>query len=377
MSIESGSGQNVVEELTITPLPPLPKLRLRPGLFHSSSKLDVKPPFKYEEKTKSSSSSKEIEKVRCKVENEEEEKTSRLLMKSECRSAGGRRKNGSSLVHSIPKFSEVKKGKLSEVQKVLQSRLLSKQRLKQQQQLLRKQQQFQQQQREEEEEQFEQEPASISNLSQKNSSLDASNLLQNMMYKHKSGYSNKTFSPLAKVRRGRKPDKREITHVLKVNAPPLSYPILPHLSEVTITPKVIYNPNPRHIHYNHNVEEALDLRTPGRCSPPPESYTSNTFTFKSKEDSNQQAALVKRKLSNLLPISSSLFSDFNSEATIQKFNFTPGDYLCLEEQEAPIQYILDPEKRRQELLLDNGVSLPSRFHSKIRPASFHSTHERK
>ncbi|CAB4064892.1 unnamed protein product [Lepeophtheirus salmonis] len=323
------------------------ELRLRPGLFHSSSKLDVKPPFKYEEKTKSSSSSKEIEKVRCKVENEEEEKTSRLLMKSECRSAGGRRKNGSSLVHSIPKFSEVKKGKLSEVQKVLQSRLLSKQRLKQQQQLLRQQQQFQQQQREEEEEQFEQEPPSISNLSQKNSSLDASNLLQNMMYKHKSGYSNKTFSPLAKVRRGRKPDKREITHVLKVNAPPLSYPILPHLSEVTITPKVIYNPNPRHIHYNHNVEEALDLRTPGRCSPPPESYT---IAF---------------------------FSDFNSEATIQKFNFTPGDYLCLEEQEAPIQYILDPEKRRQELLLDNGVSLPSRFHSKIRPASFHSTHERK
>ena len=64
----------------------------------------------------------------------EEGKTSKLLMKTDCKGGrGGRKRNGDgapSLVHSIPKFSEVvpKGGKISEVQKVLQSRLLSKRR---------------------------------------------------------------------------------------------------------------------------------------------------------------------------------------------------------------------------------------------------------
>jgi hypothetical protein len=65
-------------------------------------------------------------------------KTSRLLMKTDCKGGrGGRKRNGdgnTSLVHSIPKFSEVapKSGGISEVQKVLQSRLLSKRKERQQ-----------------------------------------------------------------------------------------------------------------------------------------------------------------------------------------------------------------------------------------------------
>ena len=64
----------------------------------------------------------------------EDDKTSKLVMKTDCKGGrGGRKRNGDgapSLVHSIPKFSEVipKGGKISEVQKVLQSRLLSKRR---------------------------------------------------------------------------------------------------------------------------------------------------------------------------------------------------------------------------------------------------------
>ena len=63
-------------------------------------------------------------------------KTSRLLMKTDCKGGrGGRKRNGdgnTSLVHSIPKFSEVvpKGGKISEVQKVLQTRLLSRRKEK-------------------------------------------------------------------------------------------------------------------------------------------------------------------------------------------------------------------------------------------------------
>ena len=70
------------------------------------------------------------------IEDHTEDKTSRLLMKTDCKGGrGGRKRNGdgnSSLVHSIPKFSEVvpKGGKMSAVQKVLQSRLLLKQREK-------------------------------------------------------------------------------------------------------------------------------------------------------------------------------------------------------------------------------------------------------
>ena len=71
-----------------------------------------------------------------KTEDQTGDKTSRLLMKTDCKGGrGGRKRNGdgnSSLVHSIPKFSEVvpKGGKMSAVQKVLQSRLLLKQREK-------------------------------------------------------------------------------------------------------------------------------------------------------------------------------------------------------------------------------------------------------
>ena len=97
-------------------LPPPPKLRPRPGLKpnHEEAGIEIPTPTK-------------------KVD---EGKTSRLLTKSECKgSRGGRKKNADSpgsLIHSIPKFSQVmpKDGKISEVQKVLQSRLLSKQKLR-------------------------------------------------------------------------------------------------------------------------------------------------------------------------------------------------------------------------------------------------------
>ena len=72
------------------------------------------------------------------IENSSDGKTSKLLMKTDCKGGrGGRKRNGdgnTSLVHSIPKFSEVvpKSGGISEVQKALQSRLLSKRKEKQQ-----------------------------------------------------------------------------------------------------------------------------------------------------------------------------------------------------------------------------------------------------
>ena len=39
--------------------------------------------------------------------NDSSEKTSRLLTKNDCRGGGGRKRNSGSLIHSIPKFSQV------------------------------------------------------------------------------------------------------------------------------------------------------------------------------------------------------------------------------------------------------------------------------
>jgi len=125
-------------------LPPMPKLRPRPGLGTLSSELPpplkkrrvVQPqpqhnaPIAQEEademvakKSPSQNQCSDIEII------EVDSKTSRLLTKNECGRGGGRKRNSGSMIHSIPKFSQVapKGGKISEVQKVLQSRLLSKQ----------------------------------------------------------------------------------------------------------------------------------------------------------------------------------------------------------------------------------------------------------
>eukprot|EP00096_Caligus_rogercresseyi_P013609 TRINITY_DN6238_c0_g1_i1.p1 TRINITY_DN6238_c0_g1~~TRINITY_DN6238_c0_g1_i1.p1 ORF type:complete len:279 (+),score=89.67 TRINITY_DN6238_c0_g1_i1:167-1003(+) len=259
MSIPGGSRGGGHQELSITPLPPLPKLRLKPGLSKPLSK--PRPPVVQDEEEA--------------ADIGREKKTSRLLMKSECRSAGGRRKNGSSsLVHSIPKFSEVKGGQLSEVQKVLQSRLLSRQRLKQQQQL--QQQQIQQ--------------------------------LQDKATLH-------SYPP--KARRGRKPDKRAITHVLK--GPP---PILPHLTEVTITPKVIALPQCSVHREDVGVEEeekALDLRTKN--------------TSLNNEHPSQHTKMT------------SALADINNERTIRKLKYSheesPGECSVRRRK----RYILDPDRK--------------------------------
>lgn len=121
-------------------LPPPPKLRPRPGFrqpLNSEGCQAVKDEEDEEPEPKVKqppASSQEVI---------EDGKTSRLLTKSECKGGrGGRRKNpdgsggsgGGSLIHSIPKFSQVmpKGGKISEVQKVLQSRLLMRQKAKDQ-----------------------------------------------------------------------------------------------------------------------------------------------------------------------------------------------------------------------------------------------------
>ena len=99
-------------------LPPLPKLRPRPGF---QFKEPVTPNYVHKEKDSSIQEGTDSNKLG------EESSTSRLLMKSECKGAGRKRSSGS-LIHSIPKFSQVKpNGRLTEVQKVLQSRIIMKQ----------------------------------------------------------------------------------------------------------------------------------------------------------------------------------------------------------------------------------------------------------
>ena len=84
-------------------LPPMPKLRPRPGLAISTE--NPPPPLKkrkivpQEESKKNQGAALEI--------IEEDAKTSRLLTKSECGRGGGRKRNSGSTIHSIPKFSQV------------------------------------------------------------------------------------------------------------------------------------------------------------------------------------------------------------------------------------------------------------------------------
>ena len=98
-------------------LPPMPKLRPRPGLTLSIPELNppgnndlIPPPKKRKlapkaiqnETNEDTPSPKPFEIV------DEDAKTSRLLTKSECGRGGGRKRNSGSSIHSIPKFTEVR-----------------------------------------------------------------------------------------------------------------------------------------------------------------------------------------------------------------------------------------------------------------------------
>lgn len=220
-------------------LPPMPKLRPKPGFRLNLST-----------QTSNSASKDEDEEE----EIEEEETTSKLLMKTDCK---GRKKNSGSLVHSIPKFSQVKpSGRLTEVQKVLQSRIISKQRQK----LIEEQRRLQEEQK---------------------NGLQASSLLQNIVTLHQQSSKNSQTSPVNSIcysnnnsninkRRGRKPAKEEICHVVCTTSSPNKTPrlsniapVIPQLSEVTITPTVVLNSNevtitPTSVSSSEVV--ALDLR---------------------------------------------------------------------------------------------------------------------
>ena len=103
-------------------LPPLPKLRPKPGLnmpntnsSNVSSPDEVTPPPKKRKvlntahceggggglSIEDSNCAKAIEII------DEDAKTSRLLTKSECGRGGGRKRSSGSTIHSIPKFTQV------------------------------------------------------------------------------------------------------------------------------------------------------------------------------------------------------------------------------------------------------------------------------
>jgi hypothetical protein len=98
-------------------LPPMPKLRPRPGLGAASS--EITPPPKKRKLSEEAYHSYQIINQRSAVlpvfaaaseaaeDIEEDCKTSRLLTKSECGRGGGRKRNSGSMIHSIPKFSQV------------------------------------------------------------------------------------------------------------------------------------------------------------------------------------------------------------------------------------------------------------------------------
>ncbi|TRY73919.1 hypothetical protein TCAL_09116 [Tigriopus californicus] len=263
-----------------TLLPPMPKLRRKPGF--------------------------ELEDREAKPEPEEVT-TSRLLMKNECRGSGRKKSNGS-LVHSIPKFTQVKPNeRLSEVQKVLQNRI----RLKQQRKRLEQEQQEIQSFSHHIDQQRQQNsrnpvllsdrhriPVSVPGLSgveiklvpssasvaSSQSNLPAASLLQNIMSFHEKreeritkplSRSNESGSKSAgHKRRGRKPAKDEICHFVSSRSSPKAFrPIvpLPQLSEVTITPTLVTRPSAND-RTTISREEALDLRKTGRAKSqtPPE-----------------------------------------------------------------------------------------------------------
>lgn len=253
-------------------LPPLPKLRPRPGLRPSQTgpadqtldseggdrcaalknrkkgncamiELDEKP------------NGESLTVLPVEAQEDSEEKTSRLLMKTEC-GRGGRRRNTGSLIHSIPKFTQVKPrgGQISEVQKVLQSRLLSRQMQKQQQNQQPPSPKIQT-------------PSPLIYSAVKEDNLKASNILQSIISLHEMKASSssspssttlqtpKPLSVIASIgkdaqqtnnnsngrRRGRKPDKSAICHVIAKEEDStlkaLLKPVMSRLSsEVTITP---------------------------------------------------------------------------------------------------------------------------------------------
>ena len=101
-------------------LPPLPKLRPKPGFnmpntnSNVSSPDEVTPPPKKRKvlntahcegggglSIEDSNCAKAIEII------DEDAKTSRLLTKSECGRGGGRKRSSGSTIHSIPKFTQV------------------------------------------------------------------------------------------------------------------------------------------------------------------------------------------------------------------------------------------------------------------------------
>ena len=163
-------------------LPPLPKLRPRPGLIRKDNNNE-------DEEMSSNEESGSLS-------------TSRLLTKDECN--GGKRGKGAHLtgsVHSIPKFSQVRPNtRLTAVQKVLQSRIMSK---------IAKKRQLEMQQEEAKRRKKEQE-------NENEVDLRARNLLQNMilMKDNSNDGGNKSSNGNGMKRRGRKPAKEEICRVM-------------------------------------------------------------------------------------------------------------------------------------------------------------------
>ena len=172
-----------MQRITMNGLPPLPKLRPRPGLQRHHHLLQATAASgttaaSAATAAAAAAAAATVTTVNSKVrqhqqlaatttaaraaEDNLDDGTSRLLMKTDVKGGGGgggsggggggrgrsRGGGGGSLVHSIPKFSQVRPNeRLAEVQKVLQSRIISKQLQKQQREMqLQLQQQQQQQQ---------------------------------------------------------------------------------------------------------------------------------------------------------------------------------------------------------------------------------------
>ena len=98
-------------------LPPLPKLRPKPGFNitntnskNVSSPDEVTPPPKKRKMLNTEGGGLSLEDSNCAKAIEiidEDAKTSRLLTKSECGRGGGRKRSSGSTIHSIPKFTQV------------------------------------------------------------------------------------------------------------------------------------------------------------------------------------------------------------------------------------------------------------------------------
>ena len=346
------------DSLPVSPLnllPPPPKLRPRPGLkkltptvvvdnaatFNQQQQHQQQIMYEQQHREQHQQQQQQLlyEDHETLVE-QTDESTSRLLMKSECKGSGGRKRSSGSLVHSIPKFSQVKpNGRLTEVQRVLQSRIILKQQQKQREQ----QEQLQQEMDRQHHHQIQLQKSSKNSQVQPQAPLlpmgKATNLLQNIISLHErrisppksfvsassssepfsvpsltttivpstssslvcgafsssSSSSSTSSSPSSSTshfkRRGRKLAKEAICHVVitpsstdsaRVNPEekndeesaveifPSSLnqpPILPRLSEVTITPTSVPSSQPPR--KRSPIDSALDLRLVEK-SPSPE-----------------------------------------------------------------------------------------------------------